>query len=409
MKKILLIHVFLIFLSLFLLGQEEYFVQLNPATCNYTILDSIPGVKWIGNGSSVFDKKNRRYVFIGQDVSSKNFLYSIDATNGNIVFNPKVPIGNQFSDLRFDNTSGILYGLHWTGVIANVDFVSVNPSNFNFTIIDTIPNITGLNYDTAIDEINHRFIFSGSDSSGTNCLFSIDIATGHIISKPKFPILKSPGALTFLQFDNSSGNLYGLQSYNNSKSKVYFSSVNPSTGTSTIIDSIPYDLSGGISMGSPTFDEINKRYTFSASDGNNKQYLYTIDATNGHVISNPAFPTFTSPYNLLETKYDNSSGNLYALHWGAYSEINAGIKEQSQNEVITIYPNPTSGVFSIKSNYSEKQTLQIFDMSGRMVLKQTIFGITETAIDASDLTQGVYIISLASAVERINKRLVILK
>src|ERR1019366_32585 len=183
-KKIINILATLLFVNNILVAQVEYFVQVNPTTCSYTILDSIQVIHWIQNGSS-FDKKNRRYIFIGQNSSSTiTYLCSIDATNGSTISIPQIT-GN-FGGLKFDNSTGILYGLYSSTSLANGgDFVSINPTTGALTIISHI-NITSSSYDVTSDDINHRYIFSAVDTSsvGNICLFTLDEVTGNVISKP---------------------------------------------------------------------------------------------------------------------------------------------------------------------------------------------------------------------------------
>ena len=85
-----------------------------------------------------------------------------------------------------------------------------------------------------------------------------------------------------------------------------------------------------------------------------------------------------------------------------------GIKEvtDSKNQVF-VYPNPTSGSFVIQPVSSAKQTMQLHDVHGRLVLSQTING--KTTIDTSFLNEGVYTISLISNEGVVNKRLVIVR
>jgi hypothetical protein len=80
----------------------------------------------------------------------------------------------------------------------------------------------------------------------------------------------------------------------------------------------------------------------------------------------------------------------------------ATIKEQ-----VNIYPNPNNGSFVIEPNSNVKQTLQVYDVNGKLVLSQTING--KTTIDASTLNEGVYNISLQSNEGVANKRLVIVR
>jgi len=85
------------------------------------------------------------------------------------------------------------------------------------------------------------------------------------------------------------------------------------------------------------------------------------------------------------------------------------IKEIKNNSALNfvVYPNPAQNNFTIQTNVSDKQTLQIVDVNGKLVLTQIINGTT--SIDASILAQGVYNISLTSSEGVVNKKLVIVK
>jgi Leucine-rich repeat (LRR) protein len=86
----------------------------------------------------------------------------------------------------------------------------------------------------------------------------------------------------------------------------------------------------------------------------------------------------------------------------------AGIEEITNSTIqASIYPNPTSNNFTIELNTANKQTLQIFDVNGKVVLNQTLNG--KTNVDCSTLSEGVYNISLISNEGIVNKRLVIVK
>ena len=79
----------------------------------------------------------------------------------------------------------------------------------------------------------------------------------------------------------------------------------------------------------------------------------------------------------------------------------------SLNTNISIYPNPNNGSFVIEPSSATKQTMQVYDVNGKMVLSQTING--KTNIDASSLNEGVYNISLQNNKGVVNKRLVIVR
>jgi PKD repeat protein len=88
-------------------------------------------------------------------------------------------------------------------------------------------------------------------------------------------------------------------------------------------------------------------------------------------------------------------------------DATVGIQKNEAQMGLIIYPNPNNGKFIIETNNTDKQTLQIFDVNGKQVLSQTITG--KTNIDVSNLAEGVYNLSLVSAANVINKRLVIVR
>ena len=81
-------------------------------------------------------------------------------------------------------------------------------------------------------------------------------------------------------------------------------------------------------------------------------------------------------------------------------------KATGKDKQISIYPNPNNGTFVIEPNTSAKQTVMVYDVTGKVVLTQTING--KTSIDAGSLNEGVYNISISSE-GIINKRLIIIK
>jgi len=86
------------------------------------------------------------------------------------------------------------------------------------------------------------------------------------------------------------------------------------------------------------------------------------------------------------------------------------INQISKNEnEITVYPNPNNGSFIIEfeSGTALKQPIQIYDMNGKLVLSQIING--KTSIDASNLSEGVYNLTIISNEVVVNKRLIIVK
>ncbi len=89
--------------------------------------------------------------------------------------------------------------------------------------------------------------------------------------------------------------------------------------------------------------------------------------------------------------------------WGA----TGGIEQYTSLEKVTISPNPTNGNFIIEPNSITKQTMQLYDVNGKLVLSQTING--KTNIDAGSLNEGVYNICIIGNEGIVNRKLVIVK
>lgn len=83
------------------------------------------------------------------------------------------------------------------------------------------------------------------------------------------------------------------------------------------------------------------------------------------------------------------------------------LTEQTEN-MITLYPNPTNGVFTIETNTNEKQKIWIFDMTGNAVISLTMEN-GKTSVNAEHLAAGIYTICINVKGTVINKKLMIVE
>ncbi len=79
----------------------------------------------------------------------------------------------------------------------------------------------------------------------------------------------------------------------------------------------------------------------------------------------------------------------------------------SHNRYVKLYPNPSNGLFIIENKDGLNQHLQIVDLSGKVVLSQSING--NATIDASNLSNGVYTVLLTGNEINSATKLIILK
>ncbi|HXU26410.1 MAG TPA: T9SS type A sorting domain-containing protein [Bacteroidia bacterium] len=99
-----------------------------------------------------------------------------------------------------------------------------------------------------------------------------------------------------------------------------------------------------------------------------------------------------------------------SIDMGAYEfqGLGDGINQFADvNNAVNIYPNPAQNNFTIQTTLNIKQTVEVFDVNGNLILMQTINGTTN--IDVTNLNAGVYNINMANNYGVTNKRLVIVK
>ncbi|HTA61617.1 MAG TPA: T9SS type A sorting domain-containing protein, partial [Bacteroidia bacterium] len=82
-----------------------------------------------------------------------------------------------------------------------------------------------------------------------------------------------------------------------------------------------------------------------------------------------------------------------------------GIEKYNGSNQVSIYPNPSNGSFVIETTSTDKQTLQIVDVAGKLVLQQTING--KANIDASSLDNGIYFVQINSSESLYSKKIIV--
>ncbi len=119
--------------------------------------------------------------------------------------------------------------------------------------------------------------------------------------------------------------------------------------------------------------------------------------------------TWVSPYKIKNTAYIYFDYNTPIVTNTTYNSILIPTGLNSQTEtVMALYPNPTNGTFTIELNNKQKQSIQVFDITGNIVLSQNIENGKAT-IDANHFAAGIYNVSIKGNGSVTNKKLVIVK
>ena len=199
-------------------------------------------------------------------------------------------------------------------------FDTLNTTTAAYTQIEHLAEVNYINICpeyTTFDKTHHRYFFKGKDFLGVDKLYTVDAITGSIIYNPLFYTFSDPvDNIIELQYDNVSGKLYGLH-WNNQDSIEYLVTVNPETGTFTIIDSLPGVF---MIMTNPHFiaiDEVHRFYIFVAYDFSYNQSIYFVNLDNGAIDHTVPFVVTPNGNPYFEMQYDNATQTMYALHQDA--------------------------------------------------------------------------------------------
>ena len=149
---------------------------------------------------------------------------------------------------------------------------------------------------------------------------------------------------------------------------------------------------------------------------NSLQLLYCF---NNNIMCFPTFPTSITNINISSNPY-TCLPNYVLPAMNPYTTtplcapgntngcVVIGIKELKQNNhEITIFPNPTSGQIIVETSMTEKQTVHLFDLNGKLLLSQNLDD--KKNIDFSSFTAGVYNLVIKTSDDIINKKLVIVR
>lgn len=205
--------------------------------------------------------------------------------------------------------------------------VEIDRTNGNFIKIGSaIPGITHIfPDDRAFNENTGTFMFASSQIG--HRLYSINTINGTMTSNPLI------GDIYKFEFDNTTNMLYGLEQ-DNANNLKNFVTINTITGVPTIIGN-PIPGSSFFSADYSTYDEINHNYIFLDSSNNPPSLLlYTLDANNGNIISNPLL-TAIAGENIANITYDNTTGTLYGL-----------LQDNNLQKFFLITISPTVGTYS---------------------------------------------------------------
>jgi hypothetical protein len=161
-----------------------------------------------------------------------------------------------------------------------------------------------------------------------------------------------------------------------------------------------------------TIDSLTTGQSYALLRYNNYQNVPSFSFNPAGASSVVYFMATATTKTLADTFMSNA-GVFYRCI--AYSATDIKANSNMSDLACAVYPNPSKGVFVIETQNAKHDVYcTLFDVNGKVVLTQAIQSISNASankftIDASNLSEGVYNVSITSHEEIINKRLVIVK
>jgi len=116
-------------------------------------------------------------------------------------------------------------------------------------------------------------------------------------------------------------------------------------------------------------------------------------------------PNDIKQYMLENSWTDTFTGSIPNNTWGSGKidaqktmkaiENSFGIESIHNNDIVSIFPNPSNGKFTLKLKDETIKNIQIFDITGKLVYsEQIINNETQKEINLSNMTSGIYLLKL---------------
>lgn len=269
--------------------------------------------------------------------------------------------------------------------------------NLDGTYSSTIPSSAGLSNIRGLNIVNNEVwvtVAGAANGATANTIKRFDFAGNSLgiyptIGSP-FDVLDNGSGIVYVTSFNSegiqtmtydgtisgnlvqSGVLSGIQQINKTQDGNYIVSVfsnNTSAGNNA-----------GVYLISSSTGNIMNKWTVGGARG-------AIQATNGNYL----YTTGNGVYSL-----DPSTGNSTQMVAGGYQYMKLisgtlGVNDVKKETSISIYPNPTSGIFFIKSE-EKITTATLYSLTGQIVKTYTNLEGKEIKIDISDLPANTYLL-----------------
>ena len=163
----------------------------------------------------------------------------------------------------------------------------------------------------------------------------------------------------------------------------------------------PYEIETGQGQINPVTG-----YGFLRDDTNNGNWQ-TLVTINGTATTDPNYASYPNGNWRIDALGFNCSSTYSKSHSNTNKQVQLTLESISTKKEITIYPNPTNGLFYIEANTSDKINLDLYDVSGKLLFSKDLNN--KSNLDVTNLANGIYYITIKTNSQAVNKKLIIIR
>jgi hypothetical protein len=312
-----------------------------------TVLENADGIKDLPNSTT----GNPPFVY---DLDGRIKTNSLNLAECDFTITPEIELINLGNNpitsitISYDVDGGTPTTINWTGNLAatgdseiiNLPVMSSSPGAHAFNVEITSPN-GGTDMNTANDDSSTDFSFGDSYMGSTS--IELELTTDNY------------GGETSWEFANSAGTvLYSGDSYNN-----------------------------------------NTTYNESFAIEDNECYTFTIfDSYGDGICCDYGTGSYELTDNLGTVIF--SGGEFGGDETTTITTASLSTSEYELSNTISIYPNPTTNVLTIKAtNNNIPDAYTVYNMLGQVVLNKKVANESDLTLNTSELSNGMYFIKIS--------------
>ena len=151
----------------------------------------------------------------------------------------------------------------------------------------------------------------------------------------------------------------------------------------------------GLELGADTTLCSGQSLTLNAPTGGPYGWTWSTTESTPSITVDTASLGGNGTYNITINMIDFSTTCTYNDNINVTFTVCTGVDEIASASSFTVYPNPTTGLFTVSTTHIEKATIEVINLQGKVVYKNNI-NSNNQVIDLRENAKGVYFVSITS-------------